>query len=415
MTGRPTRSSPSPVPRRPLALALALVAATAWVTSAILLWQTVVPSGLELPPVELREHFTPPELERAEAYDRFVRIGFLLSLVVLLGALGLYAVFGPRFVRESAAGRIGTGMLLGMLGLAILWLVLLPFSIAELWWQRRHGLAEIGYVEFVLGNWLALGGEFLFISFALLVVMSLAGWVGERWWIPGGAVFVALALFFAFVSPYLIPAQERLRDHELAGEARALAREQGEREIPIYVEEVGAVTTAPNAEAAGIGPTRRVVLWDTLLDGRFGDDEVRIVVAHEIAHHSRDHLCKSVAWYALFAFPGAYVIARATRRRGGMREPRAVPLGLFVLVLLSVLALPLQNAFTRNLEAEADWVALETAEDANAARALFRSFSTTVRTDPTPPTWSYVLGGTHPSIEERLAMVAAWEKHRDGR
>jgi STE24 endopeptidase len=390
-----------------------LLLGAGWMIAAWLLFRTEVPDDLDLAGVDVDEHFTLRELERAETFDRFMRIELALSLVAVLATLALYARYGQRFARESAAGRIGTGMLLGMLGLGILWFVLLPFGLAELWWARRHGLAEIGYVEFVVGNFFGLGGEFLFISLALLIVMALAGWLGDLWWIPGGAVFVGLTVLFIFVSPYLIPAQERSHDPGVNAAARAFASAQGESEIPVYVEEVGAETTAPNAEATGLGPTRRVILWDTLLDGRFEDGEVRMVIAHELAHHSRDHLWKGAAWYALFAFPGAFLIARLTRRRGGMATPRAVPLGLFGLVALSLLALPAHNAFTRNLEGEADWIALETARDPESARGLFRHFATEARTDPTPPSWSYFISDSHPSIEERLAMVDAWEARRD--
>jgi len=141
---------------------------------------------------------------------------------------------------------------------------------------------------------------------------------------------------------------------------------------------------------------------------------VRVVVAHELGHHSRDHLWKNVAWYALFAFPGAYLIARATRRRGGMREPTAVPLALLVLVVLQILALPVQNAITRHMEAEADWVALETTEDPEAARGLFQGFSEQALLDPSPPAWSYLFFESHPSIADRIAMAEAW-RERDGR
>jgi STE24 endopeptidase len=180
----------------------------------------------------------------------------------------------------------------------------------------------------------------------------------------------------------------------------------------VRVDEVRTLRTAANAEAAGFGPTRRVILWDTLLAGRFDGDEVRVVVAHELAHHARDHIPKAIAWYALFAFPGAFLIAQVTRRRGGMRQPEAVPLGLFVLVLLSLAALPLQNIVTRRMEAEADWIALETTSDPDAAADLFERFSTTALADPSPPTWSYLLMETHPTIEERIAMAEAWRARR---
>ncbi len=79
-------------------------------------------------------------------------------------------------------------------------------------------------------------------------------------------------------------------------------------------------TSLPNAEAMGIGPSRRVVLWDTIVDGRFSDRELAVVIAHELGHVARDHVWKSIGWFALFAFPGTYLIARVTRRRGGMAQ-----------------------------------------------------------------------------------------------
>jgi STE24 endopeptidase len=390
---------------RPVLLALL---AGGWIVAAVLLWQTSVP-GLDLPDVELREHFTASELADAERIDRFFRLTFALSLVATLVVLALYAAFGARFARESAAGRIGTGMLLGMLGLGLVWFAAVPFEVADLWWARRNDLAEDSYVELVLGSFLALGGEFLFISFALLVVMGLARLVGERWWIPGAAVFAGLVLLFTFVAPYLLPGQERLDDPQLVADARRAAFAQGAAPVPVYVLDIPGETEEPNAGAVGLGPTRRILVWDSLLAGDFDAGELFTVLAHETAHHARDHLWKSVAWFALFALPGALVIARVARRRGGMADPRAVPLVLFVFVLLTTAALPLDNAFSRRMEAEADWVALETTSDPDAARRLFEDFSTLVHTDPSPPTWAFVLAQTHPTLEERLAMVDAWE------
>jgi STE24 endopeptidase len=392
-----------------------LALAGVWAATAFFLWRTRVPSSLSLPPVDVDNLFGAAELERARDYGRFVRWHFLLSQLAVLVVLAVYARYGHRFMRESAAGRIGTGMLLAMIGLALLWLVLLPFGLAELWWQRRHGVSFSSYQEWVVNVWLGLGGEFLFICLAILIVMGLAGFLRDRWWIPGGAVFVGLATLFAFVLPYLIPSQLDLRDSALLADAERFARAQGLGEAPpVRVQEVRGFTTAPNAEVAGIGPSRRIILWDTLLDGRFPDDEVRFVLAHELGHISREHVWKSIGWYALFAFPGAFLIAWATRRRGGMREAEAVPISLFVLVALSFLALPVQNVVTRHLEAEADWVALQTTRDAGAARRLFRRFSTTALTEPSPPTWSYVFMATHPTIAQRIAMAEAW-KSRSGR
>ena len=95
--------------------------------------------------------------------------------------------------------------------------------------------------------------------------------------------------------------------------------------MPLRVEDVTDFTSAPNAYAVGFGPSKRIVFWNTLLDGSFTDDEVKTVLAHEIGHHSSDHLLKGIAWYALFALPGAWLIARAdpAPRRHGRTRPRS--------------------------------------------------------------------------------------------
>jgi STE24 endopeptidase len=223
-------------------------------------------------------------------------------------------------------------------------------------------------------------------------------------------VFIGLALLFAFVSPYL-SSTHRLHDPALRTAATRLERLEHVGHVPIDVQSVHDVTSLPNAEATGIGPSRRVVLWDTLVDGRFSEPELQVVIAHELGHLASNHIWKAVGWYALFAFPGAFLIARVTRRRGGMGVPEAVPLSLFVLVVLGLLALPLENAISRHREAEADWVALRTTRDPAAATALFRRFVPTTLDEPSPSTFDYLLRENHPTIMQRIAMAQAWRRY----
>ena len=161
--------------------------------------------------------------------------------------------------------------------------------------------------------------------------------------------------------------------------------------------------------------SRKVFIWDTLLDGRFADDEVRMVLAHEIAHHSREHIWKGVGWYAIFAVPGTFLIALATRRRGSLREAQAVPVALFAFVALSMAAQPLFNVLGRRMESEADWVALETTEDPDGARHLFVHFTEFALADPSPPAWASVLFDTHPTMLDRIRMAEAWRARSEGR
>ncbi|HJX49717.1 MAG TPA: M48 family metalloprotease [Gaiellaceae bacterium] len=385
---------------------LALLAAV-WALAAWLLWRSsVVPSSLQLPHLDEHRYFSAAQLHKTATFGRFSFIDWVLTTVAELVALAVYARKGGRFARESAAGRLGTGMLLGMLGFALVWAVQLPFGVADLWWQRRHHLTHVGYFSQIFGNWLALGGQFVFLCLALAVVMGLARKLPELWWAVAAPVFIGLALLFAFINPYLL-STHRLRDPQLRAASARLERIEHVRHIPIVVEDVHDVTSLPNAEATGLGPSRRVVLWDTLVN-EFTPREVTVVMAHELGHLAHNHIWKDIGWYALFAFPGTFLIARLTRRKGGMLRPEAVPLSLFVLVALTLVAQPMQNAISRHMEAEADWSALQATHDPTGATSLFERFVPTTLDEPNPSTVEYVLLENHPTIMQRIAMAQAW-------
>ena len=116
-----------------------------------------------------------------------------------------------------------------MLGLGIVWLVELPFRLLDVWWARRHDLTESGYLEWAFEHWFELGAEFVAICFALLVVMVLARRLGEMWWIPGAAVFVAIGAFFAFVAAVPRRRRSRSRDPASRQAAREFEQQAGRR------------------------------------------------------------------------------------------------------------------------------------------------------------------------------------------
>jgi STE24 endopeptidase len=374
----------------------------------VLLWPTEVPNDLTLADVDTDAVFGGELVARAERFERFHHVLWVLSQIALLGTLWLYARRGAAFMRESSAGPIGTGMLLGMLGLAIVWLVALPFRLAGHWWTRRYELTDLGYLDWLLEDWALLGASFVSLCLALLIVMGLARRLGEWWWVPGAGVFAALAALFTFAAPYLDYTTDPLRDEEILEAAELYRAELGLDGVPVYVQEVPEETELANAYAYGFGPSKRIVFWETLLREPFDRAEQKLVLAHELAHHSQDHLPEGIGWFAIFALPGAFVLMLATRGRGGMGAPEAVPLALVVVAALQLASAPVANLITRRIEAEADWMALQVTRDPDALEGVMAAFTETSLSDPDPPGWIHLMTGTHPTLEDRVAMAHAW-------
>ena len=215
------------------------------------------------------------------------------STVVLVVVLALYARHGERFTRESAAGRVGTGMLLGMLGFAFVWFAQLPFGLAAALVgpppRRVRGRLLRVRLHAAGSRW---AGCSCSSASAIGIVMALGppaarAVVDSR----SGRVRRASACCSRSSRRISIPDQRPSRSDRLAGAADQLAPRAGRPDIPVKVEDVDAFTDEPNAFAAGLGPTRRVILWNTLLDPPFSDREVRVVIAHELAPPlARPHL-----------------------------------------------------------------------------------------------------------------------------
>lgn len=394
------------------AATITVAAAALWLLATWLLWRSSVPSDLSLPDLDPRRYFTAEQLEETASYERFIRIDLILSLVATIVALAIFARRAPEFARNTGLGPIGAGLIVGMVVLMILWAVDLPFSIALRWWAERHGLTKGGWAEWLIEPWATLGGSVAFVMLQIVVIMGFARRFPRFWWVPVTPIFLALAIAFSLALPYLDAGRVHEPRSTALRQTIATLERQENVDVPVDVERVSDLTTQANALVEGLGPTMRVVIWDTLLDGRFSFGEIRFVIAHEFAHVKHDHLYKGLGWAVLFAFPITFLLAELTRRRGGMGDPGVLPYGFLVLAILGALITPVGNVISRRVEAEADWQALETTKDPAAGRGLFEKFSRTSLSHPNPPTWAYIYFDTHPTIMQRIAMTRAWEDRR---
>jgi STE24 endopeptidase len=390
-----------------------IVLAVGWLLAAWLLTRTTVPGDLHAPHVDARSVFPAGVLHRSARYDGLLRWLWVGSTLVTVAALALFVHLGPRIARAWELGRVGTGVMVGTLTTLGVWAVGLPFGAVELWWGRRYGLEQESYLGWALGQWPALVGQVVGLTIALTVLMLLAARFGRRWWLVAAPLFVAGGLVFVLVLPWVETLATRPpHDTPVAARIRQLARDEGVGGTPVRIEDVHNQTTAANAMATGIGPSARVFIWDTFLDGRYTNREIEVVAAHEFGHIAHRHIWKGLAWSLLLTVPGFWLVERATRRRGGLERPEVVPLALLVLALVGLAITPFGNVVSRRYEGEADWSALRATHDPAAAASVFRKFARDDLGQPNPPLWSYIWIDDHPTIVQRIAMARAYAARR---
>jgi STE24 endopeptidase len=353
-----------------------LVLTGLWLAAAALLWRTRVPAHLPQAQVSLGDFFTPAEVRRADGHVRVLRLAALGGFALQLAARAVLALRPPR-LRASLTG--------GVLGLA-LWIAAVPSAVVTQWWQRRYGISIQGWGVWAIAFLPSVLAWVVGGAIAGAVVVALARRT-SRWWLGGAVIATAAVGLYALLNP-LVGGGEHLR-HPPPGLAG----------VRVEVDRVHDETRAANAEAVGIGPTQRIVFWDTIL--RFPPREVVVIAAHERAHLDRRHIPKGLAWTLLFLVPGLWLVGRAARPDRAELLPRAA----LAAALVALVALPLANAISRRYEREADWIALERTRDPDAAANLFRDLAISNALQPDPPRWAYILFADHPSTKQRLELV----------
>jgi STE24 endopeptidase len=390
-----------------------IVLAVGWLLAAWLLTRTTVPGDLHAPHVDARSVFPADVLHRTARYDGLLRWLWVASTLATLVALALFVHLGPRIARAWELGRVATGVMVGTLTTLGVWAIGLPFGAVELWWGRRYGLERESYVGWALGQWPALVGQVVGLTIALTVLMLLAGRFGRRWWLVAAPLFAAVGLVLVLVLPWAETLGTRPPHHTaVAARIRQLARDEGVGGTPVRIEDVHGQTRAANAMATGIGPSARIFIWDTFLDGRYSAHEIEVIAAHEFGHIAHHHIWKGLAWSLLLTVPGFWLVERATRRRGGLERPEVVPSALLALALIGLAITPFGNAVSRGYEGEADWSALRATHDPAAAESVFHKFTRYDLVQPNPPLWSYIWIDDHPTIVQRIAMARAYAARR---
>jgi STE24 endopeptidase len=388
------------------------VAALCWGVAAWWLSRTSVPA-LHLTGLDQHAYFTPDEIRRSARFGRGQDLIWLASTIATLLALALLASRLPRSVPAMGLGRIGSAIVVGMVLLTTLWAVRLPFDLAELWWEHHWGLGPFDVGAWLNTQWATLGSEVVSAMVAIVVLVGLAGRF-RYWWAIASALFVGVAALFAFTSGWLNAAGTHpLRNPTLAADVRRFEGVERVPGTPVTVQDVSSWTNQANAFTSGFGPSAHVVLWNTLLDGRFSRGEIDAVIAHELGHVRSRHVIKAIGWSALVIVATLWVLSLALRPRGGLGRPENLPYAFLILAVLALLAAPIQNFVSRRYEAEADWRSLNATRDPASMTRLFQSFQRTSLEQPNPGLLDYLWLENHPTLMQRIAMAQRF-RERNG-
>ena len=397
--------------RKSWRLPVALVAAVVVAQAAVIIMRPR-DRGPEPAPVEPRAYFSQAQLERADDFRGPQRWIFVAQTAIGLGVLVLIVRHPPRRLtdlRRPLVAGAATAAAISVAGLV----AQLPLAAVA-----RERAKDVGLVT---QDWVGYAGD-VAKSAAIGTVIAAAGGalfvlalrrLGDRWWVAGAVVVVAYGAAVTYASPVVLDPLfnefRKLPAGELRSDVLELARRAGVDAGEVYEIDASRRTTAANAYVAGVGRTKRVVLYDTLLRD-FTPAETRLVVAHELGHARYHDLRGGLIWVAIVALPGMWAVAELTRRLGGdaAAGARAVPaLALAVAIVVPVLSI-VSNQLSRQVEARADAFSLELTREPDTFVAFQRRIAVQNVSDVDPPALFRLAFGTHPTTMERIGMAEAF-------
>jgi len=398
---------------RRTSLVVLVVGAVAFVVLAVWLvpWHPV-PGGTPSPATP-GSVFTAGQIRAAEDFSSWARAWSWSSLAVsLLVACWLgFTSLGTRLV-DRMRGPWWVRVVLTVTALVLVGrVVTLPFAVLMHRLLLDHGLTHQSWSGFAADLVRTEVVTIVTTSIGLVVLLACARRWRRAWPAVAGGLLALLVLAGSFVYPLVVEPLFNSFTPLPAGALRSQILRLADREHvhvdDVLVADASRRTTTLNAYVSGFGSTRRVVLYDNLLND-LPDDQVLSVVAHELGHARHDDVVIGSLLGAAGALAGVGLLGLVVGplgRRRPMGDPALVPLLLALLAIGTVLAGPLQNAVSRQIETRADVDSLEATHDPQAFIAMQRQLSLKALADPTPPAWSQWWFGSHPTTLTRIAIA----------
>ena len=284
--------------------------------------------------------------------------------------------------------------------------------------ERRYGLSSETRAHWWLTHLksLVVGGMLMVI--AATVLSALLALSPERWWLFASVLFAVALVAIAWAAPiWLLPIFYDFRPLDrpaLTARLIDLARRAGTPVSGVFEWRLGDRTRKANAALAGMGDTRRILLSDTLLETH-SDDEIEVILTHELAHQVHGDMWTSLALQVAIMSTALYAAARALDVLHGSlgipdmpTEVEQLPVLALVAGTVMLVLSPIANALSRLHERRADRFAIERTGNAPAFMSAIKRLSSQNLAEETPPAWVEVLLHSHPSTARRLEAAQAY-------
>lgn len=369
-------------------------------------------------------HVTEEMLRHSRILDILYFGGFFYGIAELL--LILYLGMS-KWMRDAAARVTARPYFIALIYVALFSIVTTIFDFPLSYYAgfvvpHRFNLSNQNFAQWLgdEGKAFAIGLIFslIVVPVALLIIRRV-----RRWWLALWIAAVPLSIFLVVIVPVIVdpvfnrfvPLQNPVLREKLLDEA-SRAGIEGAR---VYQVDKSKQTKEMNAYVTGLGPTKRIVMWDTLLE-KLDQDEILAVMAHEMGHYVEHHVWKGLGW----GLAGALIvlfIAQRVYERGIPRwgdapgDPASLPWLLLIVSVISFVSAPIENGISRHYEHEADKFGIELTHLNEPMAASFVRFAEDSKVNPDPSPFIEFWRYSHPSLRKRIDFAMnykPWELKR---
>lgn len=359
--------------------------------------------------------YDPKKRRLAKIYSRSKIIsGVVNGIAIPIVFLIAFFVLGFSFLLEAAVG--GSIPLYVFVLLVLLTVIAFPLRFYSSYlYEHKYKLSRHSKK-----SWFKDYGKSLVISFVFqVIVLTIVYWLMSfaYWWIYAAILYFFLSVFMDTIYPVVIlPLFYKLtpfKDARMKKKLLNMAHSAGGKNIEnVLVAKESDKSVKANAMFAGIGSTKKMVLFDTLLN-EFTDDEVETVIGHELGHYVHKHIWKGIILETILLFPTFFIIhliLTNTPSLSAVGDIAGLPIFLASFSILELVFLPLTNWFSRRMERQADWFGLEVSKKPKAQISTEKRLCDQALADDKPHPFVEWLLYTHPAASKRIEMVKEWKK-----